>query len=169
MRLAWIFCRVAQISWYMQSCNIQPSQIMGVRQFWMYNWKLMSFFLSSPVVDMALCTGRRNHSHHINISIEFWPLRTPLLYSKTGVFKGIHYFCISWISGVFELSFVLHIIYLVFRLHLKYKYSYRKMFEKIIYFTSLIKWECKCTEAILHRMAFIWRLEIYCNRILSDR
>ena len=31
-------------------------------------------------------------SHHENIPISFWPPKTLLLYSKTGVYRGIHYF-----------------------------------------------------------------------------
>ena len=30
--------------------------------------------------------------HHENMPIKFWPPQTPLLYSKTGVYRGMHYF-----------------------------------------------------------------------------
>ena len=34
-------------------------------------------------------------SHHENMPIWFWPPETPLLYSKTGVYRGVHFFFIS--------------------------------------------------------------------------
>ena len=34
------------------------------------------------------------HRHHDNLSVWFIPPCTPLLYSKTGVYRGIHYFLI---------------------------------------------------------------------------
>ena len=38
--------------------------------------------------------------HHENIPILFWFPETPLLYSKTGVYKGIHYFFLFLLKNI---------------------------------------------------------------------
>ena len=46
-----------------------------------------------PVLAATSENVRKRTSHHENIPIIFWPPLTPLLYSKTGVCRGVHYFC----------------------------------------------------------------------------
>ena len=44
----------------------------------------------APMNDIA----EKQDSHQDNMSVCFIPLYTPLLYSRTGVYRGIHYFLI---------------------------------------------------------------------------
>ena len=45
-----------------------------------------------------------------SLHIEYTPC-TPFLHSKTGVFRGIHYFAISRISFYFESGFIVNVVY----------------------------------------------------------
>ena len=54
-------------------------------------------FSCSPVMMVVSFTTHplplfAGSSHHDNMSVSFIPPYTPLLYSKTGVYSGIHYF-----------------------------------------------------------------------------
>ena len=44
------------------------------------------------VVLLCLKSNAFDHHHQDNMSVCFIPTYTPLLYSKTGVYRGLHYF-----------------------------------------------------------------------------
>ena len=46
-----------------------------------------------PQISTTICiSSDKKREHHENTPIWFWPPLTPVLYSKTGVYRGIHYF-----------------------------------------------------------------------------
>ena len=59
---------------------------------------LSSFVIKMSIVTRKICFQLEQlHTsagglHHANTPVQFTPLYTPLLYSKTGVYRGIHYF-----------------------------------------------------------------------------
>ena len=64
----------------------------------------------------------------------FRPPCTPLLYSKTGICRGIHYLTIVQIFDIFKWSFVLNMIFAAFSLNKVY--SHENCFKRFIIYTN---------------------------------
>ena len=60
----------------------------GRPDFWLLSLSLCARVHACVRVYVSLCIVQ----HHENMPIWFWPPKTPLLYNKTGVYRGIHYF-----------------------------------------------------------------------------
>ena len=71
-------------------CKIFMISMCGLNNcFNFYIPNLFYFYAANlrPVAQKPVC-------HHANMSVKCTPPYTPLLYSKTGVYRGIHYFLI---------------------------------------------------------------------------
>ena len=47
---------------------------------------------SKGYILLPLCIKLQGPLHHANTSVKIIPPYTPLLYSKTGIYSGVHYF-----------------------------------------------------------------------------
>ena len=93
-RLAWTFA--ARIGY--------KYQIRLTRSIYFVDKSVMWCDNMFPKIDGS-CLNFRFYGNLANMSMYFKPQRTPFLYSKTGVFRGIHYFLIFGISDIFKGDF----------------------------------------------------------------
>ena len=81
--------------WYCINMSYEPSKIFFLHILMEMAYKVLSERKVQKIfkgIPWKNGIHKRSKIHHENIPICFWPPLTPLLYSKTGVYRGIHYF-----------------------------------------------------------------------------
>ena len=64
----------------------------GKNKMYVLHIKGEEYYNADTAVHMDITTEEDSHNHHANKSVKCTPPYTPLLYSKNGVYRGIHYF-----------------------------------------------------------------------------
>ena len=86
-----LICRGTDISKYFrESLGIRDNEIR------LYIRELIDLYEMSLFIIEKRCQSKITTESSQKHTYIFWPSQTPLLYSKTGVYRGIHYFSYFW-------------------------------------------------------------------------